>query len=206
VSSVSLESNIVPLNSPNSSNVPSSVIEHLSTNNESSQACDHELPVGTISECRTEMNPTTQAHATSIQCRGVDFVTQNSVGNTSYRNRLVKETGSDVSPVTESGTKNRTIPSEGVKGLGGHVSVATSCGKPESREPDGSSAGRLESSLKSESVKMPDSLDQCGHSQHADSLCQASQSQRLQTSSSDDQREGAALLQTTGTSTGCTSK
>lgn len=206
VSSVSLDSNIVTLNSPNSSNVTSSVIEHLSTNNESSPACDHELPVGTISECRTETNSTSQAHATSIQCLGVDFTTQNPVGNTSYHNRLVKDTGSDMSPVAESGTQNCPNPSEGVGGLDGRVSVTMSCAKPESREADGSSGGRLESSLKSELVKIPDSLDQCGHSQHADSSCQTSRSQRLQTASSDDKHEDAALLQTTGTSTRGTSK
>jgi hypothetical protein len=182
------------------------MIEHLSSNNESSPACDHELPVGTISECRAEINPTTQAHATSIQCLGVDFATQNPVGNTSYHNRLVKDTGSDMSPVAESGTQNCTNPSEGLGSLDGHVSVTTSCVKPESREADGSSDGRLEGSLKSESVKIPDSLDQCGHSQRADSSCQTSQSQRLQKASSDDQHEDAALLQTTGTSTRCTSK
>lgn len=208
VSSVSLESNIVALNSSNSSNVASSLIGHVnvSANNESSPACDRELPVGTISESRTETNPTTQAHATSIQCLGVDFATQNPIDTTSYRNRLVKDTGSDISSVAKSGTQNCTIASEGMEGLDGRVSVSTSCAKSESREADGISGGRLESSLKSESVKIPDSLDQCSHSQHADSLCQTSESHRLQTASSDDQRENAALLRTTGTSTRCTSK
>lgn len=210
VSSVSLESNVVTLNSPNSSNITSNVIEQLSTNNESSPARDRELPVGTISECRTETSPTTQSHETSMQCLGVDFVTQNSLGNTSYHNRLMKDTGSDVPHLAKSGTESCTIPSKNLEGRDDNLSVATSCAKTESGEVGGSSVGKLEPNVKTESVKISDcgttSLDQRGHTRHSNSLSQTSQSQLLQAASATDKGDDAALLQTTGTSTGCTSK
>jgi hypothetical protein len=182
------------------------MIEQLTTNNESSQACDPELPVETVSECRIETKPTTQSHATSVQCLGVDFVTQNSLRNSNYHSRLVKDAGSDLHPIAKSGTENYTIPSVSLESRGDHVSVATSCANPESRESDGSSAGRLEPRLKVESVKTSDSLDQCCPTQHSDSVCESSQSQLLQAAKSAEQHEDAALLQTAGTSPGCTSK
>jgi hypothetical protein len=201
VSSGSLESNIVALNSPNSSNITSSVMEQLGTNNESSPARDREIQVGTVSECRTEPSPTNQSHATSMQCLGVDFAAQNSIGNTSYHNRHMKDAGSDIPPVA-----NCTVPSQSLEGRNEHLPVTTSCAKTDSRE----AGGRLESSLKAESVKISDcgttTLDQHGHSQHSNSLCQTSQPQLLQAASSTDQHEGAALIQTTGVNTGCTSK
>lgn len=209
VSSVSLESNVVALNSPNSSSITSSVIEQLSANNESSPARDHELPVGTISECRTETSPTTQSHETSMQCHGVDFATQNSLGNTSYHNRLLKDTGSDAPRLANSGTESCTLPSESLEGRDNNLSVATSCAKTESGEVGGSSVGRLEPSVKTESVKITDcgtTLDHRGHSHHLNSLCQTSQSHLLQAASAADKGDDAALLQTTGTNTGCTSK
>jgi hypothetical protein len=206
VSSASLGSDVVALNSSNSSIISSNMIEHLTTNSGSSQACDHELPVETISEYRIETNPTTQSHTTSVQCLGVDFVTQNSLRNTNYRNRLVKDAGSDVLPIPKSGTETCTIPLESLTSRRDRVSVATSCAKPEPRESEGSSAGRLEPRLKVESVKISDSVDHCGPAQHSDSLCETSQSQLLQGTGSSDQHEDAALLQTTGTNTGCTRK
>ncbi|XP_021917693.1 mucin-3A-like isoform X3 [Zootermopsis nevadensis] len=210
ISSVSLESNVVTLNSPNSSNITSNVIEQLSTNNESSPACDRELPAGTISECRTETNPTTLSHETSIQCLGfgVDIVTQNSLGNTSYHNRLVKDIGNDVPHIAKSGTESCTVPSEGLEGRDDNLSVSTSCIKTESGEAGGSSVGRLEPNVKAESVKMSDcgttSLDQHGHSYHSNSICQTPQSQLHHATSATDQGGDAVLLQTTGTNAGCT--
>ncbi|XP_033610891.1 serine-rich adhesin for platelets isoform X3 [Cryptotermes secundus] len=205
VSSVSLESNIVALNSSNSSIISSNLIEQLTTNNESSQACDHELPVETVSECRIETNPMTQSHATSVQCLGVDFVTQHSLRNTNFPNRLVKDAGNDVQPIAKSGTENCAIPSESAESRGDHVSVTTSCAKLESRKSDGSSAGRIEPRLEVESVKISDSLDQCGPNQHSDPLCATSPSKLHQAANSADQHEDAALHQTAGTNTLCTS-
>lgn len=208
VSSVSLESNVVTLNSPDSSNITSNMIEQLSTNNESSPACDRELPVGKISECRTETSP--QSHETSMQCLGVDFVTQNSLGSTSYHNRLTKDTGSDVPHIAKSDTENCAVPSESLENRDDNLSLAPSCAKAESSEVGASSVQRLEPNLKAETMKISDcgttSLDQHGHLQHSNSFCQTSQSQLLQAARATDQHDDAALLQTTGTNTGCTSK
>jgi hypothetical protein len=184
------------------------MIEQLSTNNESSPACDRELPVGKISECRTETSP--QSHETSMQCLGVDFVTQNSLGSTSYHNRLTKDTGSDVPHIAKSDTENCAVPSESLENRDDNLSLAPSCAKAESSEVGASSVQRLEPNLKAETMKISDcgttSLDQHGHLQHSNSFCQTSQSQLLQAARATDQHDDAALLQTTGTNTGCTSK
>jgi hypothetical protein len=144
-----------------------------------------------------------------MQCHGVDFATQNSLGNTSYHNRLLKDTGSDAPRLANSGTESCTLPSESLEGRDNNLSVATSCAKTESGEVGGSSVGRLEPSVKTESVKITDcgtTLDHRGHSHHLNSLCQTSQSHLLQAASAADKGDDAALLQTTGTNTGCTSK
>jgi hypothetical protein len=122
----------------------------------------------------------------------------------------MKDTGSDVPHLAKSGTESCTIPSKNLEGRDDNLSVATSCAKTESGEVGGSSVGKLEPNVKTESVKISDcgttSLDQRGHTRHSNSLSQTSQSQLLQAASATDKGDDAALLQTTGTSTGCTSK